>query len=73
VVGTGADAATAQAAAYELAGTIEIRGGWYRRQSVTGDRAWAGDGQGTRDALGGCQRRGVQELGASALMKVSVQ
>jgi phosphoribosylamine--glycine ligase len=31
VVGTGADAATAQAAAYELAGTIEIRGGWYRR------------------------------------------
>ena len=31
VVGTGADVAVARAAAYKLAGTIEIRGGWYRR------------------------------------------
>jgi hypothetical protein len=30
VVGTGADVAVARAAAYKLAGTIEIRGGWYR-------------------------------------------
>jgi len=31
VVGSGADVAAARAAAYELAGTIEMRGGWYRR------------------------------------------
>ena len=31
VVGTGGDVAEARAAAYELAGTIEMRGGWYRR------------------------------------------
>jgi phosphoribosylamine--glycine ligase len=30
VVGTGADVAAARAAAYDLAGTIEMRGGWYR-------------------------------------------
>ena len=31
VVGTGADVAAARAAAYELAATVSIRGGWYRR------------------------------------------
>jgi phosphoribosylamine---glycine ligase len=31
VVGAGPDVAAARAAAYELAGTIEMRGGWYRR------------------------------------------
>ena len=31
VVGSGADTAAARAAAYELTGTIEMRGGWYRR------------------------------------------
>ena len=30
-VGSGPDVATARAAAYELAETIEMRGGWYRR------------------------------------------
>jgi len=30
-VGSGPDVATARAAAYEMAGTIEMRGGWYRR------------------------------------------
>jgi phosphoribosylamine--glycine ligase len=30
VVGTGHDVGTARAAAYELAGTVELRGGWYR-------------------------------------------
>ena len=30
VVGTGTDVATARAAAYGLAGTIDMRGGWYR-------------------------------------------
>jgi len=30
-VGVGPDVAAARAAAYELAGTIEMRGGWYRR------------------------------------------
>jgi phosphoribosylamine--glycine ligase len=30
-VGSGPDVAAARAAAYELAGTIEMRGGWYRR------------------------------------------
>ncbi len=36
VVGTGADVAAARAAAYELAGTIEMRGGWYRRDIAAG-------------------------------------
>ena len=31
LVGTSADVAAARAAAYEPAETIEIRGGWYRR------------------------------------------
>jgi phosphoribosylamine---glycine ligase len=31
VVGAGPDVAAARAAAYELAGTVEMRGGWYRR------------------------------------------
>jgi phosphoribosylamine--glycine ligase len=31
VVGSGGDVAAARGAAYELAGTIEMRGGWYRR------------------------------------------
>ena len=31
VVGSGADVAAARAAAYELAGTVSFRGGWYRR------------------------------------------
>jgi phosphoribosylamine---glycine ligase len=31
VVGTGADVAAARAAAYELAATVSMRGGWYRR------------------------------------------
>jgi phosphoribosylamine--glycine ligase len=31
VVGSGGDVAAARAAAYELAGTIEMHGGWYRR------------------------------------------
>jgi len=30
--------ATARAAAYDLAGTIEMRGGWYRRDIAA--RAW---------------------------------
>jgi phosphoribosylamine---glycine ligase len=30
-VGAGPDLAAARAAAYQLAGTIEMRGGWYRR------------------------------------------
>ena len=30
-VGSGPDVAAARAAAYEVAGTIEMRGGWYRR------------------------------------------
>jgi phosphoribosylamine--glycine ligase len=30
VVGTGADVATARGAAYELAATVSMRGGWYR-------------------------------------------
>jgi phosphoribosylamine---glycine ligase len=36
VVGTGADIATARAAAYELAGTIGMRGGWYRKDIAAG-------------------------------------
>ena len=30
-VGSGPDVAAARAAAYELAGTVSMRGGWYRR------------------------------------------
>ena len=37
VVGSGRDVAAARAAAYELAGTIEMRGGWYRRD-IAADR-----------------------------------
>jgi phosphoribosylamine---glycine ligase len=36
VVGAGADVAAARAAAYELAGTVEMRGGWYRRDIAAG-------------------------------------
>ena len=36
VVGTGRDVAAARAAAYELAGTVEMRGGWYRRDIAAG-------------------------------------
>jgi phosphoribosylamine--glycine ligase len=36
VVGSGADAGAARAAAYELAGTIAMRGGWYRRDIAAG-------------------------------------
>jgi phosphoribosylamine--glycine ligase len=36
VVGSGGDVAAARVAAYELAGTIEMRGGWYRRDIAAG-------------------------------------
>jgi phosphoribosylamine---glycine ligase len=36
VVGAGGDVATARGAAYELAGTIKMRGGWYRRDIALG-------------------------------------
>jgi len=36
VVGSGADIAAAREAAYELAATIEMRGGWYRRDIAAG-------------------------------------
>jgi phosphoribosylamine---glycine ligase len=36
VVGAGRDVAAARAAAYELAGTVEMRGGWYRRDIALG-------------------------------------
>jgi phosphoribosylamine--glycine ligase len=36
VVGAGAGVAAARAAAYQLAGTIEMRGGWYRRDIAAG-------------------------------------
>ena len=36
VVGSGGDVAAARAAAYELAGTVEMRGGWYRRDIAAG-------------------------------------
>jgi phosphoribosylamine--glycine ligase len=36
VVGAGWDVAAARAAAYELAGTVEMRGGWYRRDIAAG-------------------------------------
>ena len=36
VVGRGRDVAAARAAAYELAGTVEMRGGWYRRDIAAG-------------------------------------
>jgi phosphoribosylamine---glycine ligase len=35
-VGTGPDVAAARAAAYELAGTVTMRGGWYRRDIAAG-------------------------------------
>ena len=35
-VGSGPDVAAARAAAYELAGTVEMRGGWYRRDIAAG-------------------------------------
>ena len=36
VVGSGADVAAARAAAYELAGTVSMAGGWYRRDIAAG-------------------------------------
>jgi phosphoribosylamine---glycine ligase len=36
VVGAGPDVAAARAAAYELAGTVKMRGGWYRRDIALG-------------------------------------
>jgi phosphoribosylamine---glycine ligase len=36
VVGAGRDVAAARAAAYELAGTVKMRGGWYRRDIALG-------------------------------------
>jgi phosphoribosylamine--glycine ligase len=36
VVGAGRDVAAARAVAYELAGTVEMRGGWYRRDIAAG-------------------------------------
>jgi phosphoribosylamine---glycine ligase len=36
VVGSGEDVEAARAAAYELAGTVEMRGGWYRRDIAAG-------------------------------------
>ena len=36
VVGSGSDAGAARGAAYELAGTVEMRGGWYRRDIAAG-------------------------------------
>jgi len=36
VVGSGGDVARARGAAYELAGTVAMRGGWYRRDIAAG-------------------------------------
>ena len=36
VVGNGGDVGAARAAAYELAGTVQMRGGWYRRDIAAG-------------------------------------
>jgi phosphoribosylamine---glycine ligase len=36
VVGSGADTGAARAAAYEVAGTVQMRGGWYRRDIAAG-------------------------------------
>jgi phosphoribosylamine--glycine ligase len=36
VVGSGEDVAAARGAAYALAGTVEMRGGWYRRDIAAG-------------------------------------
>ena len=36
VVGAGPDLAAARAAAYELAATVRMRGGWYRRDIAAG-------------------------------------
>ena len=35
-VGSGPDIAAARAAAYELAATVELRGGWYRHDIAAG-------------------------------------
>ena len=43
-VGTGPDVAAARAAAYELAGTVTMRGGWYRRDIAAASDT-ARDGQ----------------------------
>jgi phosphoribosylamine---glycine ligase len=36
VVGTGGDVTAARTAAYELAGAVQMRGGWYRRDIAAG-------------------------------------
>jgi phosphoribosylamine--glycine ligase len=36
LVGSGGDTGAARAAAYELAGTVVMRGGWYRRDIAAG-------------------------------------
>jgi phosphoribosylamine--glycine ligase len=36
VVGSGGDVAAARRAAYELAGTVRMRGAWYRRDIAAG-------------------------------------
>ena len=36
VVGSGPDVAAARAAAYQLAGTVSMPGGWYRRDIAAG-------------------------------------
>jgi phosphoribosylamine--glycine ligase len=36
VVGSGGDVGAARGAAYELAGTVRMRGGWYRRDIAAG-------------------------------------
>jgi phosphoribosylamine--glycine ligase len=36
VVGSGVDTGAARAAVYELAGTVVMRGGWYRRDIAAG-------------------------------------
>jgi len=36
VVGSGGDVAAARRAAYELAGTVQMRGAWYRRDIAAG-------------------------------------
>jgi phosphoribosylamine---glycine ligase len=36
VVGSGVDVGAARGAAYALAGTVQMRGGWYRRDIAAG-------------------------------------
>ena len=55
VVGTGPDLAAARAAAYEAAGRIRLRGGWYRHDIA--DQA-ARAGQEARARPPGTSRRG---------------